>query len=203
MARLVIATMLVITATGWVGESPTANDLRDDNELLSRTDVQKELELIDEQLQGIKQSNERVLKLARDLVLEESRLSSEVIVARAQELQRQQHQDQLNARQDLLLPFQIRRLEELRWQYRAINDPVSALVSAVELSDDQSARLRLKEEELRQEVLARLRDFHDRAEREILELLTADQRAEWKTKCGREFKFETRTPGLQMFSRLR
>ena len=184
LMRQVLCAGVLVTAFGAhsaFGQTPLKKaDVMDDGDLLHRSDVQRELELLDYQVQGMNDSNAHYVQKTKDLQKESLSLRPVVAAERMSEL--------LN---DLL-----------RTQYRAIRNPVEAFHEIVILSDEQREKMLTRENELREQLLRKVRGLQERQELEVLNVLTPDQRLEWQKQTGEEFKFETQLRGLQMLRRL-
>ncbi len=182
--------------------APRYVDLGDEVTLLTRADVQQEIEILEYQLDGITRGNEKALQKIRDSYNATRSLSPEVRVQVSSALGDELAQAKLLRMQELLLPHQLQRLSELRWQSHAVRNAVEAFDRAVKLTDEQKEKMRDRENELRERILLKLHEFHERQEREVLNVLTPEQRIEWQKQVGKEFKFETQVPGLQILRRL-
>jgi len=194
--------LAMLAAPAFAQPVPPDSDLMDDGELLNRADVQQELELLEDQIQGLKNAAAGYLQKVKDLQRELSSLDPNVGAQRSRALLNEYLQVKSRARQELLLPHQLQRLAELRWQYRAVRDPIVAFDRAVGLSDEQKEQMRTKESELRQQLLRKVQTLHDRQEREVLDVLTPAQRREWQQQTGDTFNFQPRLPGLRILRRL-
>ncbi len=88
-------------------------------------------------------------------------------------------------------PSQLARLEELRWQYKALDEFGATLRSVVNLSEDQNKLIAEKEAELGSELQDLMWALHRKSQRELEEVMTPEQRAHWKSKVGENFRFDT------------
>lgn len=184
-------------------EVPNKYDLRDDSTLLRRSDVRKEIELIDDQTEAFERAKmamrerlEEFRQTLRSKTLEEKSVANK---AHLVEMMRSQQA----TRQEVLLPHQLRRLAQLRWQYRAIDDPVKSIHQAFDVTDDQEQRLIEIEVEMRAKWLKEMWAFYRKSQQEILQVLTPQQRAAWEKKAGDEFQFESSLRGLRVLNRLK
>ena len=108
-----------------------------------------------------------------------------------------------SAREAILLPHQLKRLSELGWQYQAVRESTRAFVACLGLTADEARQLLAIENEQGGKLHEELWEFHHRAQREFLEILTPEQRVEWARKTGEEFIFAPRAPGLLLLIWLR
>lgn len=198
-ANLIIAVgFACFRCTALVAELPGDPDLRDENLLVHRADVRKELELVDDQIVAFQQGLEADRKKARE---SEKQLDALPLVERGQKALQTLHKLQERKRkllQEVLLPHQSQRLTELRRRYQALDDPIRTFDKALDLTEEQVARMRATETELHADLLEKLRSFHTRSQREILEVLTPAQRAQWQELSGEDFEFRTSRHGLQL-----
>ena len=159
-------------------ELPGDPDLRDDSELVNRSDVQKDLELLDEQVHGLKRNLAQFKERHRQWEARMASLPPDERIKGTSQLLSELLEDKRQLRQEILLPHQLSRLVQLRWQYRALNDPIKTFDQTLKLTDEQKAQMRGKESELGDELLKKMRSFHARSQREILDILTPEQRIE-------------------------
>lgn len=200
--RILFTLTFVLPCTALLAELPGDPDLREDADLVNRLDVQKELEFVDDQVRAFKQNNAALTKAFRDKEKQQASLPPAARAQAALQWLDDVLEEKRRLRQEVLLPHQLTRLTELRWQHRAVNDPIKAFAGAVELTSSQKAKMRTKERELREELLKKMRNFHLRSQREILDVLTPEQRIQWQKAVGKEFKFQPSRPGLQILQRL-
>lgn len=184
-------------------EQPTMDDLSDDSHLLLRADVRKELELVDDQAQGMQSVSDQAVRDLNELLKQRQEMPPSEFGERVSRLRKALLRNLLAAREEFLLPHQLERLTELRWRYRSLNDPAKSLDQCFSLTRAEHERVRSQEGELRDQMLAQLRAFRQRSELELLDVLTPAQRAEWSQKIGATFEFEPSDPGLTALRRLR
>jgi Spy/CpxP family protein refolding chaperone len=159
--------------------------------LLTREDVQKELNLSQTQkakLEQLRQEMQQAMQQLRDLPPEQRR-------ERMQELRQKYDPD------TILNETQRKRLRELELQWQgpfALNDPEVA--KQVGLTEEQRAKIRGIIQEAFQSVRGqpgqpgeRMQEFQkarEQAEKKILEVLTPAQREKWQQMLGKPFEFQ-------------
>ena len=174
--------------------------------LMYRAEVQKELELIPDQLGAASHGNVEAKKQLRAFGRriegvqpdEVAKLTAEVLA-----FQQQLLEEKAKARRALLLPHQERRLEELHWRSRSVVDPVRTINAVVGLDDQQRERMAAITEELCERLTGEMWEFKRSADRELTQVLTPAQRAEWSKQVGEEFKFRSTTRNFQILRFLR
>lgn len=187
-------------------EITDVSGLMDAAGLAYRRDVQKELEMIDEQVAAMKRGNKEVSEPLKLLTLEFATASPEEVIEIRKNiltLQRELLEKKASARQEVLLPHQQVRFEQLLWQYRSLNEPLKTFQRAFSLTEQQEEKMSSKVGELRHGLLEEMSTFHNRSQREIVELLTPEQRVEWHAKTGKAFKFRSSSKGLDALRRLK
>lgn len=168
--------------------------------LVTREDVQQEIQLVDEQ-------REKVLQLAeeaRDEMREEMRgmfdqmrdLSDEERRERFGEIRTKM--EELNAGVEsklkkALLPHQIERLKQIDFQTRMQSRGEGGLSSravaeALDLSDEQREKLEQRAEEVRQELQDKIRQAQAEAREKVLDVLTPQQKAKLQELMGDAFE---------------
>jgi hypothetical protein len=181
-----------------LAELPGDPNLLVEGLLVNRADVRKELEFVDDQILAFQQGLEADRKKARESEKQLDRLPLLERGQRALQVLHELQEGKRKLRQEVLLPHQVQRLTELRWRYRSIDDPIRTFDQAVELTDEQVAQMRATELELHADLYEKLRSFHLRSQREILEVLTPEQRAQWEELSGEDFEFRSSRHGLKL-----
>lgn len=210
---LILTGMSLLSGTLFA-QMPGNRDRSDKSLLLRRNDVAHELELVDDQVKAMKGVDAKFQRLHSDLRAKRSNMQdvtdpAERIAAGQHRLEEtlsllKQLQDAQSAMwNEVLLPHQHKRLDELCCQYQALDDRIDTFDRSVHLTDEQHSRLRAKEQDFRRELIAKLWDFHRRSQSEILDHLTPEQRLAWQKATGEEFKFETSSPGLALLRCIR
>jgi Spy/CpxP family protein refolding chaperone len=168
--------------------------------LVTRDEVQEELQLVDEQQEKV----ETVVDEARDQLREEMQsmfrdmrdLSDEERRARFDEIR--ERMDQFNTELEgklkkVLLPHQFERLKQIDVQQRIQQRGASALTSgelaeALNLTDEQREKLEQRAEEVREELQEKMRQLQTEAREKMLDVLTAEQRAKLNELMGDSFE---------------
>ena len=180
--------------------------------LANRSCVQEELELIDDQVAAINRANsqeaqQRMRRRMREYservkqtsILEEKR----AILAELNAYVAQMAEDRAEVRSEVLLPHQLRRLDELRWRQRSIVEPVRTFDDVVGLTNAQRTKMTAKAQELCHDLTGQMWGLQRSYRNEISMLLTPEQRIELNKKTGEDFIFETTTEIFQILIRLR
>jgi Spy/CpxP family protein refolding chaperone len=152
--------------------------------LLNRSDVQKELELVDEQIDQIGKIPPINM---REMFEQVSDLSRDEQRAKMGELMKAAQDKTKNAIKEILLPHQAERLGQLviQFQMRGGAGLTSSedLAKQLNITDEQREKLRTKarglEQELRKKLLA-----------DLLKELTPEQQAKYKELVGEPFEFQ-------------
>ncbi len=144
MTRFTLCLFAVVISINCTADDSSAliKTLHELTNVFNRDDVRKELEVLDDQAQEIaihgKENNRRLKELESQLDL----IPSEEFIRRIKEFSSQMGAENEAKRKEVLLPFQLRRLDELTWQYRSLDEPIRAYDLAVQLSEEQKTRMR-------------------------------------------------------------
>jgi hypothetical protein len=171
--------------------------------LLQRTDVQRELELSDEQnnaLKAIFKAGVGDWQNAAQYTMQPPpnrpaprNPDSLVEKRRAAVLEvEQQYARQIEA---ILLPHQLRRLKQIYRQFRVggmlfLTFMGSEVDEDLGISPEQRKVLEARAKELRQELQEKIRQANQAATEEMMQLLTPDQRQRFTELVGETFQFE-------------
>ena len=163
--------------------------------LLRREDVRKELELTDEQLEDLQSMNQERGGFDRRALREEMEgLSDEERRERFMEIRNERETEIKEKLGEILLPFQVKRLEQISNQAASRGGSRSLLngriAEKLKITDEQKDRIREKAEKLQKEFEAKLEKMRKTMQEEILEELSSSQRKEYEEMMGEEFKFE-------------
>jgi len=170
---------------GFFGGGPMADLM-----LLGREDVQKELELVDEQLDQIdklRQGNDmrEMFSQVRDLPREEQ-------AEKMRELMESFQAKMKKGLNDILLPHQSERLGQLSVQFQmrgGVGLTASEdLAKKLKIDEKQRETLRTRARELEQELRKKLVE-------DLLKELTPEQQAEYKKLVGEPFEFQQEERG--------
>ena len=175
--------------------------------LANRADVQNELELIDDQLAALKRGNaeakRRLTEISESAEMTTTLDEKKEVLAELSAHLRQMAEDKAKVRSEVLLPHQLRRLDELRWRYRSTVEPVRTFDDVVGLTNAQRTKMTAKAQELCHDLTGQMWGLQRSYRNEISMLLTPEQRIELNKKTGEDFIFETTTEIFQILIRLR
>lgn len=178
--------------------------------LLGQESVQKELELVDDQLEMIKevQSRQRdgmreLFMGMRDSMQGMSGDERQEAFAEIQEKMRKSNKELEDEALEELLPHQTERLKQIhvQAQTRRNGGPTSGrisetLVDELGLTDEQIENLREKAEEVSAKLKEKVAKLTAQAQEEIFSaVLSKDQHAKYKELMGDAFEFEERRRG--------
>ena len=182
--------------------------------LLASEQVQKELELIDEQIKDFEklreEQQEKIREMfsgMRDLAEDERRAKFESMRGKLEEVQKEL-KEKMNA---VLMPHQLDRLKELNIQIRgmgALDDPEVA--AELKITEEQKKELSAKREELGQkmremfsaargdgqqrgpseEMRTKFQQMQTERTEKLLGVLTSEQRAKFEQMKGAKFEFD-------------
>lgn len=168
--------------------------------LVTRDEVQEELQLVDEQREKV----EAVVDESRDQIRDEMRdmfsnfrdLSEEERRERFDEIRgrmEEMNADLEGKLKKVLLPHQFERLKQIDVQQRIQQRGASALSSGdlaetLNLTDEQREKLEKRAEEVRAELQEKIRQLQTEARDKMLDVLTAEQRAKLDGLMGDSFE---------------
>jgi Spy/CpxP family protein refolding chaperone len=170
--------------------------------LIMRDEVHQELQLVDEQVDQIttiaEEARDQMRNEIRELFGQMRDLSDEERRARFGEIREQF--EAMNAELEgrlkkVLLPHQFERLKQIDLQVRVQQRGASALTTgelaeALQLSDEQRAKLEKRAEEVQQELRDKMRELQLEARNKLLEVLTPEQRAKLEEMMGDAFQLQ-------------
>jgi vacuolar-type H+-ATPase subunit I/STV1 len=177
-------------------------------QLLLRPDVRKELELLDDQVKQLEQAGERLRGQMRERfreAMESSQdMSRETRGEKIREIVQEVGAEIEDRIGEILLPPQLQRLRQLELQMRLRGGLVRALTSEqvadeLEITEDQQARLRTKAQQVEEELREKIAELRKQAQDELLQVLTPEQRAEWRERIGDPFEFQRMEPPRRGF----
>jgi hypothetical protein len=164
--------------------------------LAMREDVQQEIQLVDEQLDKVREVAEEaggeirgMFEGFRDLSDDERRERFGEIRTKMEEMNAETEKKLAKA----LLPHQLQRLKQIDLQIRVQSRGEGGLSSravadALELSDEQREKLEQRAEEVRKELQEKIRQAQAEAREKMLDALTPDQKAKWQELTGEAFQ---------------
>ena len=181
--------------------------------MLNNPSVQKDLELVDDQIQQIKDINADFSARIQDQVSELRGNNGSFDIARAKELGelvRKLKEQQKTEIDNLLLPHQQERLQQvaLQMQMKAMGTARALsrkLADELDISDEQKDRLKQRQQELQEEMQKKISEMRKNMQKELLQELTPEQREKLKTLTGTPFetKSEDFSSGRSFKSRVR
>lgn len=164
-------------------------------DLLSRADVRKELEILDDQVEKLEALSAKRRERFREMYAELGDLSRE---ERNQKLRERFTEFNEQTKKDLggiLLPHQSKRLDQIVVQYqlrsglsRTLGN--SAVSEALGISDEQKEQIQTRATQLGQEFQKKINEFRNELREQLLQELTPKQRAMWKDLVGEPFEFQ-------------
>ncbi len=190
--KLIILLLFLATAAVIANDPERGFDPRDAgdlSDLLKHSEVRKELEIVDEQIRALEGGTSVAVKLLKDFEAERPRLTPTEEQKRSEEVLLEIRKAHFKAQQEALLPHQVDRLEQLRWQFQTLMNPVETYDRAVKLTDEQKKEMKAKAAELRQQLVDTMWQVHLRSQAELMEIMTEEQQAQWKGMTGNQFKF--------------
>jgi hypothetical protein len=181
---------------GWGG---FGHDLQS---LLTQKSVQDELQLSESQVEEVLQLADR----RRGSFRHPQELSRE---ERRKMMQERAQANEL-ALAEILQPEQLRRAKQISWQQRGVQAFDDAEVAAaLQLTDEQKGQIKAIQEEAQgegrggfgrggtpEEARAQYAALRQRIEDQVMNVLTAEQKARWKELAGPPFQGEIRRPGF-------
>jgi Spy/CpxP family protein refolding chaperone len=167
--------------------------------LLARDEVQQELQLVDEQKDKVRTLTEDMRNKAgsqiRDMFNQMRDLSDEERRAKFGEIRAKFEEINADAEKQLakeLLPHQMERLKQIDLQTKIRYRGADALTSGdiaktLNLTDEQRDKLEKRAAEVQQELQTQIRQLQADARKKMLDVLTADQRAQLEKLMGQQF----------------
>ena len=167
--------------------------------LLRNESVQKDLELSSEQIELIEGLSQGRGGDRESIMAELDGLSGDERMEKMREIRDRRTEEMKKEINDILLPHQVERLEQIANQASAQGGARSlmggSLADKLGITEDQKERLRTKAEELQKEMNEKIAKLRAEMQDELLAELTADQRAQYREMMGDAFKFERPTRG--------
>jgi len=173
--------------------------------VLMREDVRKELELVDEQIAGLQKLGEglrgrmgEMFSGIRDIEDREERMT------KMREIMGKAQAETEKEVGEILLPHQMKRAKQLVFQQRLRGGAGRALTGGGSLAEElgitetQQEKLRATNEKLEAELRQKIAELRNKAQDELLKVLTTKQQAQFKELVGEPFEFqptEFRRPG--------
>jgi Spy/CpxP family protein refolding chaperone len=162
---------------------------------LDDEDVLKELEVVEEQRERLRQLRDEVQNRRQEFGKTVRDLPSDKRIDFIREFS-----DLLNANIDgkikeILLPHQMKRFDQLRMQTQVRNGGVRALenkqiADLLKITDQQREELRRKREEVEENLRKKIEQLRAEAQQEMLSVLTPAQRSQLKDVLGKDYEFK-------------
>lgn len=175
------------------GYMPTAPD-----QLLKMPRVEADLQLLPEQREELQSKLQKIREkfrakreeIAKEITPELSEREREKLNQEIAELEPELRDEIKLAIEDVLLPFQKQRLEQIVAQSKLNNNGSGALMSEefarlLKLTDEQKKQLEKKQQEIQKKLQEEIRDLHRKRQKELVEaVLTKEQLAKLKELIG-------------------
>lgn len=163
--------------------------------LLGNPSVQKDLELVGDQLQRVKDMQAEMGRQMKEKIgdLSKGGIGPERFAGLG-ELMKKLRAEQKEQLSSVLLPHQIDRLKQVALQTHmkqsgTANALASELVAEeLGISDDQKERLQKRQKEIKEKLAQQIEELKKKAKDELLMELTPDQRGKLKKMVGDEYK---------------
>ena len=176
-------------------------------QLLGQDGIQKELELVDDQIETLKEIQEEQRDAMRETFMgmrekfqnmDESERSG--AWTEIQEELKSSNEKYDGLANDVLLPHQVARLKQLLVQNQTRRSGGASsgtlpptLVEELGITDEQMEALKEKAEEVRKKMDEKIAKIRKQAEEEILSVLDSDQRAKYKELVGDAYDFNSQS----------
>jgi len=170
--------------------------------LLARNEVQKELDLVPDQIEGVKSLELEMRSKMRDMFA----TRREGMSGRSDEERKEAWsgiQDEIKTVfaeftpkvNEILLPNQIQRLGEIKMQSQIKQSggilggrAADSLREKLNITDEQLAQMKEKAKAAREKLEAKVSKLRKEAEAEVMSVLSTEQRAQYKTMMGETFE---------------
>ncbi len=181
----------------------------DDFSMLQNASVQKDLELVDDQMKMIRDIQKQFGQKIKESIGDISKGGFDP--ARAKDLTtvikklKEEQKEQINK---ILLPHQQDRLKQVGLQMQMQNRGTAGALSsdrvaeALGITDEQKANLKKREQELKKELEEKIAEFKEEMKASLMKELNAKQRAQLKEMMGDKFKAEASDWRKQMQERM-
>lgn len=166
--------------------------------LANNLGVQKEIELVDDQMQQIRQINEDFSKKISEQVKELT--SGGMNPEKGKDLSKlikELNEQKKSAMESVLLPHQFDRLrqislqQQMKYQGEASTLADEKIAEALGLTDEQKERLKTRAEEIKKEMEEKISRLKEKAKEDLLGELTRDQRKKLEEMTGAAFEMQT------------
>lgn len=162
--------------------------------MLSMGDIQKDIELVPEQRDQLKELDEAFAKRMKEQLAEmrAGGFAPDRSKAIGETMKKMAEEKQAAVRQ-ILLPHQIDRLQQISLQSRMKNSGASGVLADKKLAEElgiteeQQEKIRKRAEELAKELQAKIEALREETREELLQELTAGQREKLAKMIGEKF----------------
>lgn len=180
--------------------------------LLMDQQIQGELELVDDQMEKIRQiqkeMQEEISKEVKGMSFNNGGFDPERLQS-MQSMMRSIRSEGESRINDVLLPHQTQRLEQLRRHLRMKSQGNGdslvngELAEALDISEAQAERIKEKAAELEKELAAEIKKLQAEAKEELFKELTPAQQDKLKELLGDNFVYEQQNPRQRLRNRIR
>ena len=172
--------------------------------LINDKNVVAELELVDDQVEALNDLQDEMRNIFRDSFsgmrdkFRDKDADREALMKEVREKIQSEMKNVDSELNEILLPHQVARLEELSFQKQASQSGTMGLLSnskvkeRLGLTDDQIDEVKAKAESVQKDFDAKVAKLREESREEILSVLTTDQQTQIKEMMGDSFEFESR-----------
>jgi hypothetical protein len=167
--------------------------------MLSNPSVQKDLELVGDQLKQVQDLQADFARQMRDQMgdIKKGGLSPDRLKG-LPELMKKLREQQREQMQGVLLPHQVERLKQVAFQTHMKQAGAEGALSSEQvkeelgITDEQIERLKKRSKEIKAKLAEDMEKLKEKAQQELLMELTADQRAKIKEMTGDKYEPQTK-----------
>lgn len=168
--------------------------------LAQNRSVQKEIELVDDQLEQLKEINADFSKRMKEHMKSLQDDKGNFDISRAKELSesiKKINEEKQARMRDVFLPHQFERLRQISLQTQMKRSGETNMlankevVEALGLTDKQIKKLKEKAKELKSEMEEKVKRMKEEAREELFDELTSDQRKKLESLLGNDFELKT------------
>lgn len=171
--------------------------------LLMREDVQGELDLVEDQVEDIKAMQDEMRNKMRDMFNDMREQGGGFDRDSMMEKMGEVNKEFESQVKEILLPHQFERLGQIKIQSDARRSGgatggalPSSLVEKLNITEEQQEAMKKKAEEVKKSMDEKIAKIRAQAEEEVLSVLSAKQREEYKAMIGDQFKFDDTRGGF-------
>ena len=169
-------------------------------QLLRNKSIQKELELVDEQIEKLKHVGKEMSEKSREMFSGMRDLSEKERREKRQEMRKKMGELSKQAREQvdsILMPNQQKRYREIMIQEQMRRGGLTRalrgkLAEELGVTDEQRKKMQEAAKVINKELQEKMKKARDEAREKLLETLTSEQRAKLKEMVGEEYKPEPR-----------